>query len=96
MQSCFWLYICRVGYWWTFPKQGAFVLQSPSWVYEDPSFLHKTVALIQASWILSLPLALLRESNPKVVQGFELSLCVIMLFAVVPESFLPPQPSLYR
>ena len=56
--------------------------------------MHKTVALIQASWILSLPLALLRESNPKVVQGFELSLCVIMLFAVVPESFLPPQPYL--
>ena len=28
--SCFWrpshLYICQVGYWWTFPKQGAFDL----------------------------------------------------------------------
>ena len=28
--SCFWrpshLYICQVGYWWTLPKQGAFVI----------------------------------------------------------------------
>ena len=56
--------------------------QSLSWLHIDPSFLHDTVALIQASWILSPPWSLVREGNPEVVQGFELSLCVIMLFAL--------------
>lgn len=43
-----------------FPNREHSTFQSPSWLYEDPSFLHKTVALIPASWILSLRWLLLR------------------------------------
>lgn len=49
-------------------------------------FLRERVALIQASWVLSLAWVFARVRDPEVVLGLRL-LPVIRLFHIVPKSF---------